>query len=427
MKPMISVVMPTYNSEKYVCEAVESILNQTFGDFEFLIINEFGSNDRTVEICESYHDARIKIIQNETRLGLADSLNKGIRLCKGKYFARMDSDDVSLPTRFEKQLRYMETHPDICVLGSWQEHFGIRNSKHTPPERHEEIKIGMLFQCDMCHSTVFIRRKEFCGCGLSYNPEYVAEDYELWLRAVKAVRFANIQEVLGRYRVSAGNRTNAVEKVIERQRQQLLIKLFSELNIEYAGDYTFSTWEYFSYIYGCEQWRPRLLKLRELLLHIFERNQMMHIYDGAVLRRYLQKYWLNQLDAPDECLGEDKKLPLAYIFDVIGGETEKKLPSDLNICLYGLGRIGKAALPHFAGYFGKRLICASDSDNSKWGNVYSGIACVNPIEIPKDTAIIVTAGYDAMSDVILQLNKKGYGFVIPFASLDFDKGNIEDV
>lgn len=423
VKPMISVVMPTYNSGKYVREAVESILDQTFGDFEFLIVNEYGSNDRTVEICEGYHDPRIKIIQNQTRLGLAQSLNKGFQMSRGKYIARMDSDDISLPSRFAKQVDYMESHPDVCVLGTWQEHFGAIHSVHTPPEEHEKIKIGMLFQCDLCHSTVFIRREGFCKHGLYYDPAYAAEDYELWLRAIRVVRFANIQEVLGRYRVTSGNRTNSIEKEIERQRQQLLGKLLGGFDIDYAGDYTFSTWEYFVDVYGYDQWKPRLLRLRKLLCDIFERNQLLHIYDGEALRISLQRYWLNQLDAPDKCLGEDRRLPLELIFDSIGEEAENKLPRGLDICLYGLGRIGKAALPHFVQYFGTRICCVSDSDSAKWGADYSGVRCVEPIEMPKGAAILVTAGYDAMAAIIPQLKGKGYGCVIPFANLFFDKEN----
>ncbi|MDR2355648.1 MAG: glycosyltransferase, partial [Clostridiales Family XIII bacterium] len=101
--PMISVIMPTYNSEKYVAETMESILTQTFRDFEFLVVNECGSNDRTVAIVESFRDPRIRVIQNARRLGIAESLNIGIKQSKGKYIARMDADDIAMPERFERQ------------------------------------------------------------------------------------------------------------------------------------------------------------------------------------------------------------------------------------------------------------------------------------------------------------------------------------
>lgn len=116
-KPAISVLMPVYNSEKYLNEAIESILNQTFVDFEFIIIND-ASNDNSENIIESYQDSRIKYFKNEKNLGVAKTLNKGLKLAQGKYIARMDSDDISLPERLYKQFKFMEVYNDIDVCGS---------------------------------------------------------------------------------------------------------------------------------------------------------------------------------------------------------------------------------------------------------------------------------------------------------------------
>ena len=116
MNPKVTVLMPVYNCEKYLRESIESILNQTFKDFEFLIIND-GSSDKSAEIVESYNDNRINFVQNEKNIGLAASLNRGLDIAKGEYIARMDADDISLPERLEKQVRFMETNPQIGICG----------------------------------------------------------------------------------------------------------------------------------------------------------------------------------------------------------------------------------------------------------------------------------------------------------------------
>ena len=118
--PKVTVLMSVYNGEKHLREAIDSILNQTFGDFEFLIIND-GSTDRTADILQSYQDSRIKIIHNEKNIGLTKSLNKGLKLAKGEYLARMDADDISYPNRLEVQYEYMEKNPNVGIVGSWND------------------------------------------------------------------------------------------------------------------------------------------------------------------------------------------------------------------------------------------------------------------------------------------------------------------
>ncbi len=115
--PKVSVIMSVYNGDKYLREAIESILNQTFTDFEFIIVND-GSTDNSLEIIESYDDERIKTINNKKNIGLTKSLNKALKFAKGKYIARQDADDVSLPNRFEKQVEYLDSHPEVALVGT---------------------------------------------------------------------------------------------------------------------------------------------------------------------------------------------------------------------------------------------------------------------------------------------------------------------
>lgn len=213
--PTISVVMPTYNAEKYLNEAIESILNQTYSDFEFLIIDD-NSKDNTREIIKSYaaKDSRIKLIDGPCK-GLAAALNVGIREAKGEYIARMDADDISLPERFQKQIEYFKQHPEISLLGTWQEHFGAMGYEHRPPVDPYIAKTALLFDCDMCHSTVMFRKKDFTDNNLFYPEDSVQEDFALWSKAIGKINVANLRKILGKYRLSESNITNAKTTVLD--------------------------------------------------------------------------------------------------------------------------------------------------------------------------------------------------------------------
>lgn len=195
--PQISVVMPAYNAEKYVAEAINSILSQTFNDFEFIIIND-ASTDSTKEIIESFNDSRIRLIDNEQNQGVAKSLNIGIAATKGKYIARMDADDIALPERFQIQFDFMERHPDIDICGSWIETFGDNQCIIKVPEQHNEIKDELFFSCSMLHPTVIFKR----DLDLQYSSDFPrAEDYDLWCRKIDTWNFANIPKILLHHRV----------------------------------------------------------------------------------------------------------------------------------------------------------------------------------------------------------------------------------
>lgn len=197
--PTISVIMPVYNGEQYLKEAVDSILHQTFKDFEFIIVND-GSTDKTEEIILSYSDKRIRYIQNKQNLKIAKTLNKEIELAKGKYIARMDADDISLPERFEKQIQFMRDNPNIDVCGTWLQTFGDIDDTWRHPLIHDEIKMYMLTASALMHPTVLGKRQFFVA--LKYNESMPpAEDYDLWVRGVDEYQYANISEVLLYYRI----------------------------------------------------------------------------------------------------------------------------------------------------------------------------------------------------------------------------------
>ena len=198
--PVISVAMPVYNGERYLAEAIDSILAQTFADFELIIIDD-GSTDNSLLVLREYQkrDSRIRLIARENR-NLATTLNDIIDLARGKWVARMDQDDIALPHRFERQLQCLDqTGADIC--GSWIQFFGAGERRIRKPFHTDEaIKIDMLFKCPLAHPSVVMRAELIKR--LRYDKAWEkAEDYELWTRAVKAGwRFTNVQEVLLMYR-----------------------------------------------------------------------------------------------------------------------------------------------------------------------------------------------------------------------------------
>ena len=244
----ISVVMPVYNGEEHLAESIDSILSQTYGDFEFLILNEFGSSQEATNILREYErkDLRIRLIQNETKLGLAESLNKGFRLAEGEYIARMDADDRSASTRFEKEAAYLDAHPEISVCGSWQEHFGRYTDFHRPAEEDDDLRAALLFKCDVCHSTVMLRKSDFLDNNLFYDPNIAAEDYDLWLRAVfeYGLRFHTIQEVLGYYRLSEESISEAKLERLQREGIQTAKRQLGRLGIHVSrnDEILLATW-----------------------------------------------------------------------------------------------------------------------------------------------------------------------------------------
>jgi glycosyltransferase involved in cell wall biosynthesis len=199
--PKVSVVMSVYNGEKYLREAVDSVLGQTFRGFEFIIVDD-GSTDRTWAVLQSYDDPRIVPLRNEENIGLTQSLNKALAVASGEYIARMDADDVSLPERLEKQVAYLDAHPEVGLLGTWVEIMGERGERLSVLRRPMDppfIKWSLLFDNYLFHSTVMYRRSLVEKLG-GYNTSRYAQDYDLWSRMSFETQIAKLPEALVRWR-----------------------------------------------------------------------------------------------------------------------------------------------------------------------------------------------------------------------------------
>lgn len=222
--PCVSVLMSVYNEpEEWLCEAIDSILNQSFSDFEFIIIND---NPRRVEhrqVLEDYRnkDSRIILINNLENIGLTKSLNIGLSIAKGRYIARMDADDISLPARFEKQVMVMENNPNLGIVGCWVRHFGKRDKVEKKFEYNEDIKEHMFFSSPFDHPATMMRNallKKFC---IKYDEKLrYAQDQKLWFELSKVSEFYNVPEVLFQHR------SNYLQvSLLHREEQQRNIKL----------------------------------------------------------------------------------------------------------------------------------------------------------------------------------------------------------
>ncbi|MBB3188412.1 glycosyltransferase family 2 protein [Microbacter margulisiae] len=229
--PKISVLMPVYNVATYVQEAIESIINQSYTDFELLIIND-GSTDTTRDKVLQFTDSRIRFIENEHNIGLANTLNRGIELAAGEYIARMDGDDISLPDRLKRQVDILDRHPDIDICGAGYRFFGSKNYEVRYPQDHEAIKVGLLFGC--CMIIPLFRKKSIVEAHLQYEQEFFpAEDYRFWTKCVMQLKMYNIPETLFLYRMHATQvsetRTNQ-SQMSDKVRTLYLQKLFPALS-----------------------------------------------------------------------------------------------------------------------------------------------------------------------------------------------------
>ena len=218
-----------YNTEEeYLREAIESILNQTFDDFEFLILDD-GSTNNANDVIFSYKDPRIKYIQNNENKGIIFTLNKGRKLASGEYIARMDSDDISLHERFYKQVIFLDNNPDISLVGAW--FYGFPNpivGKYPQKVTY----LNLLRNCCIGHPAVMYRKADFEKYNLEYSQNFIhAEDYDLWSRAIKHLKMENLQEFLIKYRIREDSISNKFKDI-----QQLNTERIQQNMLEFLTD-----------------------------------------------------------------------------------------------------------------------------------------------------------------------------------------------
>ncbi len=224
--------MPVRDSAAYVREAVESVLGQTFGDFELLAIDD-ASTDSTPSVLKQIPDSRLRVVRNNQPRGVAASLNRGLAEARGEFVARMDGDDVCLPGRFERQVRFMERNPRIGICGSWLECFGEgRPFPLTYPVGADCVRASLLFDNPLAHPAVILRAGMLKEHGLAYDETCpAAQDFELWSRCAEHFALDNLPAVLVRHRVHREGVSSARQSASDRQAVVVLARELARLGM----------------------------------------------------------------------------------------------------------------------------------------------------------------------------------------------------
>jgi len=281
----LSIIMPVYNTkEAHLRCAIESILNQTYKDFKFLILDD-GSTNNAIEVIESYKDARIELIKNGENKGIIYTLNHALDKINTKYTARMDSDDVAHPKRLEKQIEFLENNPEISLVGSSMQYFEGSKRKFIAPTGYKNIRFLMLRESVIAHPTVVFRSEDFKN--LRFDPDFKhAEDYEFWCRALKTLKFDNLEEILLDYRIhknQIGSKHNATQTKNALKARKNYIKMFyPELNPREAE----------LFLNMCEE-RPQavfasVFEYENLINKILCHNEQTQFFEQEKLEKCLQ-------------------------------------------------------------------------------------------------------------------------------------------
>lgn len=228
MHPQVTVILPVYNGERYLREAIDSVLAQTYTDLELWVCND-GSTDGTAAIADSYDDPRVRRIDNPHNMGLVATLNRAFALMESPFIARMDDDDLWEPDKLQLQIALLERRPDVGICGTSIHKFGDIDALMHFPEESDALKVGLLFYCMMSHPSVVYRRSMLQATGLTYRADYFpAEDYKMWVDALQHTHIYNLQKPLVHYRQHAAQicRTKSDEQVaVERHLHEEQLRL----------------------------------------------------------------------------------------------------------------------------------------------------------------------------------------------------------
>ena len=286
--------MSVYNGEPFLSESIESVLAQSFQDFEFIIVND-GSTDDTSAILEKYQnvDPRIHIVNNDKNIGLSASLNKGLQLARGGLVARMDADDICAGNRFEKQIGFLEQHPKIDVCGSYVSAFSAQSKRvWTYPKDPVEANCHLLFNSPVAHPAVMLKKASLQRHNLQYDPScQAAQDYDLWARASGCMQIANIDEVLLEYRLHDGQIGQSAGGLQSEAANAVRLRLLKKLSLEpTTEELELHNRVWVSEPVVSKEW---LVSAGLWLAKLHRANSKKRVFPGAAFSRKLAQYWLD--------------------------------------------------------------------------------------------------------------------------------------
>jgi len=335
---LVSVIMTNYNTpEEYLRQAIDSILSQSYSNFEFIIVDDC-STDNSLSVIESYEDRRIQILKNSQNIGLTKSLNKALAICKGEFIARMDSDDISEPERFEKQVQYLKDHSDVVVCGTWAKLFDDWQKTHTNkyvrreiPSR-EEYSIYQLFSNDpnLVHPSAMFSRRLMLQYHIKYDERYIfAQDYRMWISCNQYAKCSIVPDVLLNYRVhdkaiSSSKRDiqeDCVFRIIQEQLDKLHLTLDDDLR-----PYHFQL---------LTSRKPYDTKIKKWMKTMIDANKRFNVYDQRLLKKLLLDKWAEicyfGLTSQDSIKGKIAvifSLPLSRYIKMIQIRNQRKKKSE---------------------------------------------------------------------------------------------------
>jgi len=402
MKPKVSWLMPVYHAEKTVGRAIHSMLNQTFQDFEIIIVLE-PEDEETEKICMQYaqKDNRICILKNETRLGIAGALNAGLAISQGMYIARMDADDISYPERLERQVGYLQEHPETGLLGT-----NARIIKYGEAEQvrydeipdSETIRAWLLFETCFVHPTIMLRKKAY---SWKY-PIEEAEDYALFAEVISKVKMEILPEILVDYMETGENACIVNFKSSRESGYRVSRKAIqNELSIDTSTyDNSHFGWRYFDNMpVDPMQFLHDSIKL---LQHIREQNEQQKVFDSDALDKILKNQWelskwlvrpyneIPQLYKSYRELGEKDIIQLKFQLGLYTDEKRK-------IILYGIGKDCETIVRQIEEKNALLIMFFCDSDKEKQGRGFHGKNIISPQQLKEtfyDAIGITTSKYE---------------------------------
>ncbi len=281
-KPLISVIMSVYNEERYLQDAIDSILAQTVSDFELIIVDD-GSTDRTREILSGYRDPRIQVLFNDENCGLTVNLNRALDVAEGIFIARMDGDDIAYPNRLEKELEYLKRHPELMLISCRTKTFGDQNLQSDITGSSEYLRCRMLVRPVLAHPGFMARREVFRELGYQYDESFrQAQDYDLAARLTRRYSIGICPEVLLEYRAHEGQVSNKVGGSQFRNADRVRERLLQELGIAL----TEQEWDIYHQLILEKPSKTvdTYIQAVRIIDRVVEQNDKLGIYDKVILK-----------------------------------------------------------------------------------------------------------------------------------------------